>query len=99
MKDCHFKPKEKGLSKKLKENIQERQQINDAKYSIKPVRKMIIWRTSKSDNPYHIFPAAKSLQSCATLCDLIDGSPPSSLVPEILQARPLEWVATSFSNA
>ena len=36
--------------------------------------------------------AAKSLQSCATLCDPIDGSPPGSAVPEILQARTLEWV-------
>ena len=44
-------------------------------------------------------PAAKSLQSCPTLCDPIDGSPPGSAVPEILQARTLEWVAISFSNA
>ena len=43
--------------------------------------------------------AAKSLQSCPTLCDPIDGSPPSSPVPGILQARTLEWVAISFSNA
>ena len=43
--------------------------------------------------------AAKSLQSCPTLCDLIDGSPPGSPVPGILQARILEWVAISFSNA
>ena len=42
--------------------------------------------------------AAKSLQSCQTLCDLIDGSPPGSPVPGILQARTLEWVAISFSN-
>ena len=42
---------------------------------------------------------AKSLQSCPTLCDPIDGSPPGSPVPGILQARPPEWVATSFSNA
>ena len=42
---------------------------------------------------------AKSLQSCPTLCDPIDGSPPDSLVPGILQARTLEWVAISFSNA
>ena len=41
--------------------------------------------------------AAKSLQSCATLCDPIDGSPPGSPVPGILQARILEWVAISFS--
>ena len=44
-------------------------------------------------------PAAKSLQSCLTLCDPIDGSPPGSPVPGILQARILEWVAISFSNA
>ena len=43
--------------------------------------------------------AAKSLQSCPTLCDPIDGSPPGSPVPGILQARILEWVAISFSNA
>ena len=43
--------------------------------------------------------AAKSLQSCLTLCDPIDGSPPGSHVPGILQARTLEWVAISFSNA
>ena len=43
--------------------------------------------------------AAKSLQSCPTLCDPIDGSPPGSAVPGILQARTLEWVAISFSNA
>jgi len=42
--------------------------------------------------------AAKSLQSCPTLCDPIDGSPPSFPVPGILQARTLEWVAISFSN-
>ena len=43
--------------------------------------------------------AAKSLQSCPTLCDPIDGSPPGSPLPGILQARTLEWVATSFSTA
>ena len=43
--------------------------------------------------------AAKSLQSCLTLCDPIDGSPPGSPVPGILQARTLEWAAISFSNA
>ena len=42
---------------------------------------------------------AKSLQSCPALCDPIDGSPPGSLAPGILQARALEWVAISFSNA
>ena len=43
--------------------------------------------------------AAKLLQSCPTLCDPIDGSPPGSPVPGILQARTLEWVAISFSHA
>ena len=43
--------------------------------------------------------AAKSLQSCPTLCNRTDGSPPGSPVPGILQARTLEWVAISFSNA
>ena len=43
--------------------------------------------------------AAKSLQSCPTLCNPIDSSPPGSTVPVILQARTLEWVAISFSNA
>ena len=43
--------------------------------------------------------AAKSLQSCLTLCDPIDDNPPGSPVPGIFQARTLEWVAISFSNA
>ena len=43
--------------------------------------------------------AARSLQSCPTLCDPIDGSPPGSTVPGILQEGTLEWVAISFSNA
>ena len=43
--------------------------------------------------------AAKSLQSCPTLCNPIDSSPPGSTVPGILQARTLEWVAISFSSA
>ena len=43
--------------------------------------------------------AAVLLQSCPTLCNPIDGSPPGSPVPGILQARTLEWVAISFSNA
>ena len=43
--------------------------------------------------------AAKLLQSCPTLCDPVDSSPPGFIVPGILQARTLEWVAISFSNA
>ena len=47
----------------------------------------------------YIVTAVKSLQSCPTLCTPIDGSPPGSAIPGILQARTLEWVAISFSNA
>ena len=53
----------------------------------------------ETKNDYLAAAAAKSLQSCLTLCDPIDGSPPGSPVPGILQARTLEWVAISFSNA
>ena len=48
---------------------------------------------------FHAAAAAKLLQLCLTLCDPIDGSPPGSSVPGILQARILEWVAISFSHA
>ena len=48
---------------------------------------------------YCFLVAAKSLQSCSTLCNPVDGSPPGFPVPGILQARTLEWVAISFSNA
>jgi len=53
----------------------------------------------KSNMETYIAAAAKSLQSCPTLWDPIDGSPPGSPVPGTLQARTLEWVAISFSNA
>ena len=60
-------------------------------------------RTLKRGGPGNKYPAAaaaaKSLQSCPTLCDPIHGSSPGSPVPGILQARTLEWVAISFSNA
>ena len=46
----------------------------------------------------HAAAAAKSLRSCPTLCDPLDGSPPGSPVPGILQARTLEWAAIFFSN-
>ena len=60
-----------------------------------------IRQTPKEKHPtiYMTAAAAKSLQSCPTLCDPIDGSPLGSSVPGILQARILEWVAISFSNA
>ena len=57
-----------------------------------------IWKPLKSSSKAAAA-AAKSLQSCPTLCDPIDGSPPGSTVPGILQARTLEWVAISFSSA
>ena len=58
-----------------------------------------IWnKVYRLDNSIAAAAAAKSLQSCPTLCDPIDGSPPSSPVPGTLQARTLEWVAISFSN-
>ena len=53
---------------------------------------------SFSDFAAAVAAAAKSLQSCPTLCDSIDGSPPGSPIPGILQARTLEWVATAFSG-
>ena len=55
------------------------------------------WSLGISDFLEEISAAAKSLQSCPTLCDPIDGSPPDSSVHGILQARILEWVAISFS--
>ena len=54
----------------------------------------ITWNSAQ----YTAAAAAKSLQSCPTLCDPIEGSPPGSPAPGILQARALEWVAISFSN-
>ena len=57
------------------------------------------WVTFTCSACYIISDAAKSLQSCPTLCDPVDDSPPGSPVPGILQARTLEWVAISFSNA
>ena len=58
------------------------------RYDLIPLRMTIIKKS-----------AAKSLQSCLTLCDPTDNSPPGSAVPGILQARALEWVAIAFSNA
>ena len=65
---------------------------------------ILAWRIPCTEEPDRLCgsaaaAAAKSLQSCLTLCDPIDGSPPGSSVPGILQARTLEWVAISFSNA
>ena len=69
-------------------------------FFIKKIIQMAIKHLKGCSTSYVIAAAAaKSLQSCLTLCDPRDGSPPSSLVPGIPQARTLEWVATSFSNA
>ena len=57
------------------------------------------WQAGSSTLELPAAAAAKSLQSCLTPCDPIDGSPPGSPVPGIIQARTLEWVAISFSNA
>ena len=63
------------------------------------IKKMLTpWKKSY-DQPAAAAAAAKLLQSCPSLCDPIDGSPPGSPIPGILQARTLEWVAISSSNA
>ena len=68
----------------------------------RPHSASIICYNGSHNSGQYLFTAtatAKSLQSCPTLCDPIDGNPPGSPVPGILQARTLEWVAISFSNA
>ena len=81
------------------------------KLSMSPLRSLATAKLSQTLSPkpqmptsllisgYAAAAAAKSLQSCPTLCDPIDGNPPGSAVPGILQARTLEWVAISLSNA
>ena len=59
----------------------------------------IICKTHIYKTVFNTYATAKSLQSCPTLCDPIDGSPAGSPVSGILQARTLEWVVISFSNA
>ena len=65
----------------------------------KKIQDFLYFSPEINRHTYAAAAAAKSLQSCLTLCDPIDGSPPGSPVPGILQARILEWVAISFSNA
>ena len=75
---------------KLSELVIDREAWLAAVYEVtKNWRRLSDWRTTY----------AKSLQSCPTLCDPIDGSPLGSTIPGILQARTLEWIAISFSNA
>ena len=70
---------------------------------LSPALQMLTWSISSTHIDFHFLliqhAAAKSLQSCPTLCNPIDGSPPGPAIPGILQARTLEWVAISFSNA
>ena len=68
----------------------------------KKVKQCLSTKSSEKINVSHILlcaAAAKLIQLCSTLCNPIDGSPPGSPIPEILQARTLEWIAISFSNA
>ena len=65
--------------------------------SISCVGRQILYQLHHLKSPLDGAAAAKSLQSCLILCDPIDGSPPGSTVPGILQARTLEWVAIAFS--
>ena len=60
---------------------------------------ILAWRTPWTEEPGGLQSAAQLLQSRPTLCNPIDGSPPGAPVPGFLQARTLEWVAISFSNA
>ena len=73
--------------------------INEGKQYFSTPKYSFFVEFSNNRVGYAAATAAKSLQSCPTLCDPIDGSPPGSPVPGILQARTLEWVAISFSNA
>ena len=73
--------------------LNERSQTQKNKYYMIPLISGIKYSNSAAAA------AAKSLQSCLTLCNPIDGSPPGSPVPGLLQARILEWVAISLSNA
>ena len=69
----------------------------DCSHEIK--RHLLLGRKAMTNLAAAAAAAAKSLQSCPTLCDPIDGSPPGSPIPGILQGRTLEWVAISSSNA
>ena len=72
------------------------------KPGIEPVSPALLggfFTTEPPRKPLGYYAAAKLFQLCLTLCDPIDGSPPGSAIPGILQARTLEWVAISFSNA
>ena len=67
-------------------------------FNVRRAFKKILNELLTASNHYSAAAAAKSLQSCPTLCDAIDSSPPGYSAPRILQARILEWVAISFSK-
>ena len=74
--------------------------INDSMdVSLDELRELVKNREALAKHAAAAAAAAKLLQLCLTLCDPIDGSPPGAPIPGILQARTLEWVAISFSNA
>ena len=73
--------------------------VSKSPFSEKSVYSFWLSPGKNRTDTYKRVSAAKSLQSCPTLCDPIDGSPPGSSIPGILQARTLEWAAISFSNA
>ena len=73
--------------------------MNFIKAVVNAVIRVVTNFTPEKNLPWIQLAAAKSLQSCPTLCNPTDSSPPGSPVPGILQARTLEWVAISFSNA
>ena len=77
----------------IDQGITPRRRHNNCTYLFTKHRNITIYRANTAAA------AAKSLQSCLTLCDPRDRSPPDFLIPGILQARTLEWVATSFSSA
>ena len=87
-----------GACVSVEEDRQETRDNKEVNYI--PVRRgSVLQEKKKNERGTAAAAAAKSLQSCPTLCDPIDGSPPGSSIPGILQARTLEWVAISFSNA
>ena len=97
-----YTPKQNVFGVKEKKRIRLRAEINEIKNrkttaKIDKIKSWFFEKISNTDKP--LLTTAKSLQSCPTLCDPIDGSPPGSPSPGILQARTLEWVAISFSNA